>query len=63
MLHFSCEYNPSTFGIRLNVQNLRNMNSLLTLFNDTINRSAYMFLRFVLSTTITGEPYETSLQN
>ncbi|CAF5137707.1 unnamed protein product [Rotaria magnacalcarata] len=22
-----------------------------------------MFLRFVLSTTITGEPYETSLQN
>ncbi|CAF3251033.1 unnamed protein product [Rotaria socialis] len=62
-LHFSCEYNPSTFSIRLNVQNLRNMNSLLTLFDNTINRSAYMFLRFVLSTTIAGEPYETSLQN
>lgn len=64
ILHFSCEYNPSTFSIRLNVQNLRNMNSLLTSFNNIItNKSAYIFLRFSLSTTIPSEPYETSLQN
>ncbi|CAF0856688.1 unnamed protein product [Rotaria sordida] len=64
ILHFSCEYNPSTFSIRLNVQNLRNMNSLLlSSFNNIINKSAFIFLRFVLSTTITGEPYETSSQH
>jgi hypothetical protein len=63
VLHFSCEYNPSTFSIRLNVQNLRNMNSLLLSFNTIISKSAYIFLRFNLSTTITGEPYETSLQH
>lgn len=63
VLHFSCEYNPSTFSIRLNVQNLRNMNSLLLSFSNQINSTAYIFIRFVLSTTITGEPYETSLQN
>jgi len=62
ILHFSCEYNPSTFSIRLNVQNLRNMNSLLLSFNNLITKTAYIFLRFSLSTTITGEPYETSLQ-
>jgi hypothetical protein len=63
ILHFSCEYNPLTFSIRLNVQNLRNMNSLLFSFNNLINKSAYIFVRFIFSTTITGEPYETSLQN
>ncbi|CAF2984478.1 unnamed protein product [Rotaria sp. Silwood2] len=63
IIHFSCEYNPSTFSIRLNVQNLRNMNSLLLSFKNIINKSAFIFLRFVLSTTITGEPYETSLQH
>jgi hypothetical protein len=62
ILHFSCEYNPLTFSIRLNVQNLRNMNSLLLSFNNLITKTAYIFLRFSLSTTITGEPYETSLQ-
>ena len=60
VLHFSCEYNPSTFSIRLNVQNLRNMNSLLTSFYPLITKSASIFVRFRLSTTITGEPYETS---
>jgi hypothetical protein len=63
ILHFSCEYNPSTFSIRLNVQNLRNMNSLLLLLNNLITKNADIFLRFRLSTTITGEPYETSSQN
>jgi hypothetical protein len=66
ILHFSCEYNPSTFSIRLNVQNLRNMNSLLssTVSSYPITKDAYIFLRFILlSTTITGEPYETSLQH
>ncbi|UJR31595.1 hypothetical protein I4U23_019081 [Adineta vaga] len=64
VLHFSCEYNPSTFSIRLNVQNLRHMNSLLSASNYTITKDAYIFLRFTLfSTTITGEPYETSLQH
>ena len=64
ILHFSCEYNPSTFSIRLNVQNLRNMNSLLVLSNSILNKDAYLFLRFMtLSTSITGEPYETSLQH
>ena len=62
-IHFSCEYNPLTFSIRLNVQNLRNMNSLLLSFNNIINPSAYIFVRFILSTTITGEPYETSVHN
>jgi hypothetical protein len=64
ILHFSCEYNPSTFSIRLNVQNLRNMNSLLLFSNYMISKDTYIFLRFMtLSTTITGEPYETSLQH
>jgi hypothetical protein len=63
LIHFSCEYNPITFSIRLNVQNLRNMNSLLSSFNNIINQSAYVFVRFVLSTTIAGEPYETSIHN
>lgn len=63
ILHFSCEYNPSTFSIRLNVQNLRNMNTLLSTFNNLItNQSAYIFLRFNLLTPIPSEPYETSLQ-
>ena len=61
-IHFSCEYNPSTFSIRLNIQNLRNMNSLLIPFNNLINQSASIFLRFILFTTITGEPYETTVQ-
>jgi hypothetical protein len=60
ILHFSCEYNPLTFSIRLNVQNLRNMNSLLTSFYNIITTSACIFVRFRLSTTVTGEPYETS---
>ena len=60
ILHFSCEYNPSTFSIRLNVQNLRNMNALLISYSNLITKSASIFLRFRLSTTITGEPYETS---
>jgi len=63
ILHFSCEYNPSTFSIRLNIQNLRNMNSLLLLLNNLITKNADIFLRFRLSTTITGEPYETSSQH
>ena len=60
ILHFSCEYNPLTFSIRLNVQNLRNMNSLLSSFHHLINKSASIFVRFRLSTSIAGEPYETS---
>ena len=60
ILHFSCEYNPLTFSIRLNVQNLRNMNALLSSYANLIHKSASIFLRFRLSTTITGEPYETS---
>ena len=63
VLHFSCEYNPSTFCIRLSVQNLRNMNSLLVPFNNVIDQSALIFLRFTLSTTITSEPRDTSLQH
>ncbi|CAF0733743.1 unnamed protein product [Adineta steineri] len=63
ILHFSCEYNPSTFSIRLNVQNLRHMNSLLLSSNYILNKDASIFLRFIiLSKTITGEPYETTLQ-
>jgi hypothetical protein len=63
VLHFSCEYNPSTFSIRLNVQNLRNMNSLLTSFYPLISQSAFIFVRFRLSTTVIDEPYETSSQH
>ena len=60
ILHFSCEYNPSTFSIRLNVQNLRNMNSLLSLFQHLQTQSALIFVRFHLLATITGEPHETT---
>ena len=63
VLHFSCEYNPSTFSIRLNIQNLRNMNSLLPAFHHLIHRSAYVFVRFMFFTTSSGEPYDTSLQH
>ena len=62
LLHFSCEYNPLTFSIRLNVQNLRNMNGLLTTFGHLLKSNAFIFVRFMLATTVTGEPYETSLQ-
>jgi hypothetical protein len=62
ILHFSCEYNPLIFSIRLNVQNLRNMNALLSSSDNSITKNAYIFLRFNLSTTTTGEPYDTSIQ-
>jgi len=63
ILHFSCEYNPSTFSIRLNIQNLRHMNCLETYFHPLIDRSAWIFVRFMFTNPIIGEPYETSLQH
>ena len=63
LLHFSCEYNPLTFSIRLNVQNLRNMNGLLTTFGHLLKNNGYVFVRFMLATTVAGEPYETTLQH
>ena len=63
VLHFSCEYNPSTFSVRLNIQNLRNMNALLPVFHPLIHRSACIFVRFMFYTPSSGEPYDTSLQH
>jgi hypothetical protein len=54
-LHFSCEYDPSTYTIKLNIQNLRHMN----IFNKAIKPNTYVLIRFILSTKI---PYETSRQ-
>jgi hypothetical protein len=66
MLHFSCEYNPLTFSIRLNIQNLRHMNTLLSscvyVQQQQQQQHAQIFVRFMLKNTITSEPYETSRQ-
>jgi len=58
ILYFSCEYNPSTYSIKLNVQNLRHMG----IFNRAINSNAYVVIRFILLTKIPSETYETSPQ-
>jgi len=58
VLHFSCEYNPSTYNIKLNIQNLRHM----SIFNQAIKSNAYVLIRFILLTTIPSIPYETSRQ-
>jgi hypothetical protein len=55
LLYFSCEYNPTTFSLKLSIQNLRNMN----IFNSVIKPDAYIFIRF----TLTDQPYQTSLQH
>lgn len=54
ILHFSCEYNPATYSIKLHVKNLRNMN----IFNPAIKSNASVLLRFTLSNKI----YETTRQ-
>ncbi|CAF0737713.1 unnamed protein product [Didymodactylos carnosus] len=55
MLHFSCEYNPTSSTIRLNIQNIRNMKH--------ITNNAHVFIRFTILPLQRGlEPYETSKQ-
>ena len=59
ILHFSCEYNPSLYNIKINIQNLRHMN----IFNKTIDSNAYISIRFVFLTRISDQTYETSPQH
>lgn len=63
IIHFSCEYNPSTFSIRLHVQNLRNMNSLIKADGFSIDRSACVFIRFTLMDHDSQKLFETSKQH
>jgi hypothetical protein len=59
ILHFSCEYNPSTFNIRLNIQNLRHMN----IFNTAIKSNDYVLIRFSFLTRKLEHLYETTPQH
>ena len=60
ILHFSCEYNPSTFNIILNVQNLRHMN----IFNTAIKSNDYVLIRVMFLTKKKVEHlYETIPQH
>ncbi|CAF0823394.1 unnamed protein product [Didymodactylos carnosus] len=55
ILHFSCEYYPTSATIRLNIQNIRNMKHIIN--------SAHVSIRFTILPLQRGlEPYETSLQ-
>jgi len=57
-LHFSCEYNPTTYSINLNVQDLCHMH----IFKSAIKENTSIFIRFLLSKATTNEtsakPYE-----
>ena len=54
-LYVSFQYNPSTYNVKLTVQNLRHMNK----FYNSINSNSYVLVRFILLTATANEPYET----
>ncbi len=58
VLNFSCEYDPTTYNIKLNIQNLRHMK----IFHSAITANTYVIIRFILFTTKANKPYETSPQ-
>jgi hypothetical protein len=57
-LNFSCEYDPSTYNIKLIIQNLCHMK----IFHSAIHTNTYVVIRFILFTTKVNKSYQTSPQ-
>lgn len=59
-LHFSCEYDPSTTSVKLNLESIRHMN----IFHSAIDSNAFVSIRcFIPLTNQTYRTYDRSFEN